>query len=65
MAFAMPAPGTTEFTREAPFMDPDRRNHPTNLDEADRHALQRRMPTIVAIVLALAIVALLAYVRMR
>jgi hypothetical protein len=39
------------------------RDHPTNLDEADRNVVQRRMPTIVAILLVIAIVALLAYFR--
>jgi hypothetical protein len=59
----MPRPGAAEFAREAAIMQPHGRDHPTNLDEADRHVVQRHMPTVVAILLVIAIVALLAYLR--
>jgi hypothetical protein len=64
-ALAMPRPGSAELAREAALMHRSGRDHPTNLDEADHHLLQQRMPTLVAVVLVIAIVALLAYLRMR
>ena len=38
-------------------------DHPVSHDEADRHAAPRRVPTVVAILAAAAVLAVLAYLR--